>query len=64
MGATEEKEVIRQSLEEHQREFREAFAELKQVARAYTDPRDPIRERPVRWLGIAAALGLWLGWRH
>ncbi len=64
MAATEEREVIRQSLEEHQREFREAFEELKQAARSYADPRDPIRERPVRWLGIAAAVGLWLGWRH
>ena len=41
-----------------------SFAELKEVARSYTDPRDPIRENPVRWLTIAAVVGLWLGWRH
>ena len=60
----EEREVIQHSLEEHQREFRVAFQELKQVARSYTDPRDPIREHPVRWLTIGAAVGLWMGWRR
>lgn len=64
MAATEEREVLRQSLEEHQREFREAYEELKLAARAVTDVRDPIREHPVRWLGIAVAVGLWLGWRR
>ena len=64
MAATEDREVIRQSLEEHQREFREAFQELKQVARSYTDPRDPIREHPLKWMTAAAVFGLWLGWRR
>jgi hypothetical protein len=63
MAVAEEREVLKQSLEEHQREFREAFEELKQTARAYADPRDPIRERPARWLVIGLALGVWLGWR-
>ena len=64
MAASEEREVIRQSLEEHQRELREAFEELKLAARSFADVRDPIRERPLRWMGIAAAVGLWLGWRR
>ena len=64
MAATEEREVLRQSLEEHQREFREAFQELKLAARSMADVRDPIREHPVRWLGVAAAVGLWLGSRR
>jgi ElaB/YqjD/DUF883 family membrane-anchored ribosome-binding protein len=64
MAPTEEREVIRQSLEEHQREFREAFEELKTVARSYADLRDPIRERPARWIAIAVVAGLWLGWRR
>jgi ElaB/YqjD/DUF883 family membrane-anchored ribosome-binding protein len=64
MAAAEEREILQQELEVHQRELRTAFEELKEVARSYTDPRDPIREHPVRWLGIAAAIGLWLGWRR
>ncbi len=64
MAATEEREVIRQSLEEHQREFREAFQELKLAARSAADPRDPIREHPVRWLVVGALVGVWLGSRR
>jgi len=64
MAATEEREVIRQSLQEHQREFREAFEELKLAARSYADVRDPIREHPARSIGIAVVIGLWLGWRR
>jgi hypothetical protein len=63
MAAAEEREVLRQSLEEHQRDFREAFHELTEVARSYADPRDPIRERPILCLAIGLAAGLWLGWR-
>jgi ElaB/YqjD/DUF883 family membrane-anchored ribosome-binding protein len=63
MAAAEEREVLRQSLEERQREFREAFHELTKVARSYADPRDPIREHPFRWLALGVAAGLWLGWR-
>ena len=64
MAASEDREVIRQSLEEHQREFREAFQELKLAARSAADPRDPIRENPLRWMVVALAVGLWLGWRR
>ena len=64
MAVTEEREHLRESLHEHQREFREAFEELKVAARAYADPRDPIREHPARWMGIAVLVGLWLGWRR
>jgi ElaB/YqjD/DUF883 family membrane-anchored ribosome-binding protein len=64
MAATEEREVLRQSLEEHQREFREAFEELKLAARSAADPRDPIREHPVRWMAVALGIGVWLGSRR
>ena len=64
MVASEEREVIRQSLHEHQREFREAVEELKLVALSHADPRDPIREQPARWIAIAVVVGLWLGWRR
>ena len=63
MSAAEEREVIRQSLEEHQRELRDAVEELKLAAKSYADPRDPIREQPGKWLVIGVAAGLWLGWR-
>jgi hypothetical protein len=64
MSATEDREVIRQSLHEHQRELREAVEELKLAAISYADPRDTIRERPAKWLLAAFALGLFLGWRR
>jgi type VI protein secretion system component VasF len=64
MSAVEEREVIRQSLHEHQRELREAVHELKLAAASYASPRDPIREQPIKWMIAALALGLWLGWRR
>lgn len=64
MAATEERDVLRHSLEEHQREFRDAFQELKLAARSAADPRDPIREHPLRWLVAGAVAGLWLGSRR
>jgi len=64
MAVTEEREVLRQSLEEHQRELREAVTELRLPATADADVRDPIRERPFRWLAVAVAVGLFLGWRR
>jgi ElaB/YqjD/DUF883 family membrane-anchored ribosome-binding protein len=64
MSATEDREVIRHSLHEHQRELREAVEELKIAAKSAADPRDPIRENPAKWLTAALVVGLWLGWRH
>jgi ElaB/YqjD/DUF883 family membrane-anchored ribosome-binding protein len=64
MAVTEERQVIRQSLEEHQRELRDAVTELRLAASAYTDVRDPIRERPFRWLAVGLAVGLFFGWRR
>ena len=45
MAVTEERQVLRESLEEHQRDLREAVNELRLAATAYADVRDPIRER-------------------
>ncbi len=64
MAASEEREAIQQSLHEHEREFREAFQELKLAARSVADPRDPIRAYPARWLVAGAVVGLWLGSRR
>ena len=64
MSAVEQREVIQQSLHEHQRELREAVHELKLAAASYADPRDTIREKPGKWMIAALALGMWLGWRR
>jgi len=64
MAVTEERQVLRQSLEEHQRDLREAVTELRLAATAYADVRDPIRERPFRWLAVGFGVGLFLGWRR
>ncbi len=63
MSATEDREVIRQSLHAHRRELRDAVEELKLAASSVADPRDPIRDNPVKWLLIGVAVGLWFGWR-
>ena len=60
---TEEHTVAREALAEHRREFRVAFEELKQATRELTDPRDPIREHPTRWLVGGLVAGFFLGWR-
>ena len=60
---TEERAVAREALVEHQREFRLAFEELKQATRELTDPRDPIREHPTRWLVGGLVVGFLVGWR-
>ena len=64
MNASEQREEIRHALEGHQREFRAAVAELKDAARSYANPRDPIRENPFRWMAIALVVGLFLGARR
>jgi len=64
MAVTEDRQVLRQSLEEHKSELREAGKELRLAASAYADVRDPIRERPFRWLAVGVAVGLFLGWRR
>jgi len=64
MAVTEEGQVLRQALEEQQRELRDAVTELRLAATAYADVRDPIRERPFRWLAVGVVVGLWLGWRR
>src|SRR4029077_14655527 len=64
MAVTEERQVLRQSLEEHQRDLREAVTELRLGPTPFRDRRDPIRERPFRWLAVGAVVGLWLGWRR
>jgi hypothetical protein len=62
MARPEEREVLRQNLEGHKRELRLAVHELREAALGWPDPREHIREQPVRWLLGGLVLGLWLGW--
>jgi hypothetical protein len=55
---------IRQDMDVHRRELREAFDELRAAAKSWADPGDPIRDHPAAWLLGGAAFGLWLGWRR
>jgi len=64
MAVAEERELLRQSMDVHRREFREAVEELQLAARHWTDPRDPIRERPMAALVGGMLTGLWLGLRR
>ena len=63
MAEPEDRELLRQTLDEHRREFRMAVEELKGAARSLADPRDPIRDRPLLWLVGGLFGGFWLGWR-
>jgi hypothetical protein len=62
LARPEEREVLRQNLEGHQRELRLAVHELREAALVWPDPRERIRERPVRWLLGGLVIGFWLGW--
>ena len=63
MAVPEEREAIRQNLEEHKREIRVAVEELTQAAKSWPDPRERIRSRPGAWLLGGVLVGLWIGWR-
>jgi hypothetical protein len=62
MPELEERQLLRQSIDEHRRELRLAVDELREAARSWT-PRDAVRERPLPWLLGGLLVGLWLGWR-
>jgi hypothetical protein len=64
MAQPEERDVLLHDIEEHKRELRLAVDDLREAARAWTDPRDLIRERPGAWILGGMAFGLWLGWRR
>ena len=63
MARPEEREVLRQNLEGHKRELRLAVHEFRKAALVWPDPRERIRERPVRWLLGGLVIGFWLGRR-
>jgi hypothetical protein len=61
MARPEEREVLRQSLEQHKEELRLAVQDLRIAARSWGSPSESIRLRPGTWLVGAFAVGLWLG---
>jgi hypothetical protein len=63
MARPEEREVLRQNLEGHKRELRLAVHELREAALVWPDPRERIRERPMRWLLGGLVIGFLLGRR-
>lgn len=64
MARPESVERIRQDMDVHRRELRDAMHELGEAARSWADPTDTIRARPAAWLVGALGVGLWLGWRR
>jgi hypothetical protein len=61
MARPEEREVLRQSLEQHKQELRLAVQDLGIAARSWSNPSESIRLHPGMWLLGAFAVGLWLG---
>jgi hypothetical protein len=57
----ENPELLRQSLEQHKQELRVAVQDLRVAARAWSHPRESVREHPVAWLAAAFLFGLWFG---
>ena len=61
MARPEDREALRQSLEQHKHELRLAVQDLTVAARSWSDPSQSVRLHPVAWLAGAFAVGLWLG---
>jgi hypothetical protein len=61
MASAENREALRQALEQHKEELRIAAQDLSIAARSWSDPSESIRLRPGAWLGGAFVVGLWLG---
>jgi len=61
MASAEDREMLRQSLEQHKQELRIAVQDLGTAAKSWSDPTASIRERPIPWLIGAFVLGWWFG---
>jgi hypothetical protein len=61
MARPEQREAVRQSLEQHKQDLRLAVQDLRIAARSWSDPSESIRLHPAAWLAGAFVLGLWLG---
>ncbi len=61
MASPQEREALRQSLEQHKQDLRLAVQDLSIAAKSWSDPAEAIRLRPLAWLAGAFVVGLWLG---
>jgi len=61
MARPEQREVVRQSLEQHKQDLRLAVEDLTIAARSWSNPSESIRLHPGAWLAGAFIVGLWLG---
>ena len=61
MASAEDRETLRQALEQHKQDLRVAVQDLGSAARSWSDPTISIRDRPIPWLIGAFLVGWWLG---
>jgi hypothetical protein len=61
MARPEDRESVRQSLEQHKHELRIAVQDLGVAARSWSDPSELIRQHPGLWLLGGFLFGVWLG---
>jgi hypothetical protein len=61
MASPENREALRQALEQHKQELRLAVQDLSIAARSWSHPSESIRSHPGAWLASAFLVGLWLG---
>ena len=61
MASPEQRETLRQNLEQHKQDLRIAVQDLTVAARSWSDPTESIRLHPGSWLTGAFVFGLWLG---
>lgn len=59
----EERERLLESVEQGEREIREAVDELASAAHQTLDLGERMADRPWSWFAVAAGIGFWLGLR-
>jgi hypothetical protein len=59
-GATDEREMLRQSIENDKAELRDAVDDLNSAVHSRLAIRERIASRPLPWLAGAFLLGFWL----
>jgi len=62
--SVDQREALRQSIEEDKAELLDAVSELKTAVQHQFQLRERIAENPVPWLVGGLLLGLWFGTRH